>query len=276
VGFRPTESSFHSGIDLVRSVGFLSVALLLSSCSTTKTSTFVSPELPSRFPDHTQSEIISSVTAASAGLGSIKSKSRIRFDTPDQKGSANLNIAYRKSDSLFASVRITFGIEAAKALITPDSFFVYQRIGKKLYYGKAEMIKAFFPTPAPIEELFPNLTGTVVPDTTTEWQIRSDSLYYYLSSGDGRQSYTVDPRIWRVVGMETRSADGRIVETRSFTEFDQFGSRILPRRIEATRPEDGQKVWVYHRSIDVNPPDLQLEYETGEIKERILVRPSGQ
>jgi len=134
------------------------------------------------------------------------------------------------------------------------------------------MIKVFFPTPAPLDELFPSLTGTIIPDLAEEWQVRSDSLYYYLVSGDGRLTYTVDPRIWRVVNMEARSAGGQVVETRKFSDFDWFGSSILPRRLEATRPIDGQKVWVYHRSIEVNPTELSLTFKTGKISERILVR----
>ena len=73
--------------------------------------------------------------------------------------------------------------------------------------------------------------------------------------------------------MEARSTAGQVTETREFSDFDWFGSRILPRRVEATRPEDGQRVWVYHRSIEVNPPELPLAFETGKISERILVRP---
>jgi len=256
----------------IRLFAFVTLALVVGGCSTTKAPTFVTPDLPAGFPNHTPSEIVSNIAIASEGLDSLKSKSRIRFDTPERRGSVNLNIAYRKSDSLFASVRITFGIEAARVLITPDSFFVYQRVGKKLYFGEAEMIKVFFPTPAPMDELFPSLTGTIIPDQSAEWQVRADSSYYYLVSGDGRQTYTVDPRIWRVVNMEARSAGGQVVETRTFSDFDWFGSSILPRRLEATRPMDGQKVWVYHRSIEVNPPELSLTFKTGKISERILVR----
>jgi hypothetical protein len=260
--------------NLALTCGFLLVAFVLSSCSTTKAPTFVSPDLPAGFPDHSPNEIVSNVALASKGFGSFKSKSRIRFESLDEKGSANLNISHRKSDSLFASVRITFGIEAAKALLTPDSFFVYQRVGKKLYFGEAEMIKVFFPQPAPVDELFPSLTGTVTPDPTVDWQVRADSLYYYLISGDRRQSYTVDPRIWRVVNMEARLADGRLEEIRTFSEFDQFGPDVLPRRLEAERPLDGQKVWIYHRSIQVNPPELSMTFKIGNQAERILVRPS--
>ena len=156
-------------------IALVTLTLVVSSCSTTRAPTFVAPDLPAGFPNHIRSEIVSNIAIAAEGLDSLKSKSRIRFETPERKGSVNLNIAYRKSDSLFASVRITFGIEAARALITPDSFFVYQRVDKKLYFGEAEMIKVFFPTPAPIEELFPNLTGTVIPDLAPQLEKASSA-----------------------------------------------------------------------------------------------------
>ncbi len=269
---RPPAILRRASAAFKRLIGFATLALLVGGCATTKVSTFITPDLPPGFPDHQLSEIVANVEVASGGLVSLKSKSRIRYDIPDRKGSANLNISFRKSDSLLASVRIAFGIEAARALITSDSFFVYQRIGRKLYYGEAEMIKAFFPMPAPMAELFPSLTATIIPDPAEEWQVTVDSLYYYLVSGDRRQTYTVDPRIWRIVNMEVRSAEGQVVETRSFSDFDWFGSSILPRRIVAVRPVDGQKIWVYHRSIEVNPSELSLTFDTNSVSERILVR----
>jgi len=235
-------------------------------------STFVSPDLPSGFPNHTASEIIAYVESDAEALESLTSKTRIRYQTPDKNGSVNLNIAFRKSDSLFASVRVTFGIEAARALITRDSFFVYDRVRKKLYHGEAKMIKAFIPTPAPLDELFPGMTGTMAPDRAEKWKVSSDSLYYHLVSVDGLRSYSIDPRIWKVVRMEVRGRGGEIVEERVFFDFDRFGLYVIPRRIEASRPGEGEKVSVYHRSVELNPDELSLNLKLGKISERILVR----
>jgi hypothetical protein len=249
----------------------LLVASLLAGCSATEKTRFTPPPIPAEFPKHSVATIIENVHGASGDFETLKSKSRIRFETPDRRESVNLNIQHRRSDSLVASVRVTFGIEAARALVTRDSFFVYERVSKKLYFGEAHMINAFFPTPAPLDELFPSMTGMMVPGASADWQVSSDSLYYYLASSDGTLTYKVDPRIWRVVQYTVQSPAGEVVEERIFAEFDLFDSRILPRRIEAVRPGEGRHVWIYHRSIELNPEELSLSFKTGGISEKILV-----
>ena len=248
-------------------------ASLLTGCTSTKESTYVLPAIPSTFPDHPAPEILARVHASTDTLRAVRTKTRIRYETPEDDGSANLNIDYRRGDTLRASIRVTLGIEGGKALVTRDSFFVYNRVSKKLYYGEAEAVRAFFPTPAPISELFPSMTGALEPDPAIGWQVTADSSYYYLVNETAGLRYTVDPRIWRVVEMQQSSWSGEIEEIRRFTDFDEFGAALIPRRIEAERPRDGQKIRVYHRSVEVNPPSLFLKLDEGDVKERILVRP---
>lgn len=249
----------------------LACVVAAAGCSSTKTPVLVLPEIPGEFPNHTRAEILTNVAESSDGYHSFKSKTRVRLQTTEEDESANLNIQYRRGDTLFASLRVTFGIEGAKTLITTDSFFVYRPIGNKLYYGEAAMVAAFFPTPAPLDELFPNLTGTVVPKVSERWQISADSVYYYLVDDDHRTTYAVDPRLWRVVRLEKRSAAGTIEEIRTYSDFDQFGYYIVPRRIEATRPVERRKISVYHRDVEINPEELSLDFRIGDVDERILV-----
>ena len=254
-----------------RSVSLLPIVwLIVAGCAASRPP-FISPDLPAGFPNHDQTYIAGAVEAAVQPFVAVETRSRMRFETPDENRSVNLDITYRRADSLLVKARVTLGIEAVRSLVTPDSFFVYDRLSKRLYRGAVDQASRMLPIPGPLDELFASIAGAVEIDQRTDWQVTHDSLYYYLTTTDRTRSLTVDPRLWRIVRLEDKTSSGDLIERRTFSDFDSFGDFVVPRRIEVERPLAGERFQVYHRSVEVNPARLSFRFDVGRVDENILI-----
>jgi len=244
--------------------------LVLAGCGTTRPS-YVAPDIPVGFPHHTEQFIAKAVKEATQRFVSLEARSRMRFETPEEHRSVNLDIRYRRNDTLLVSARVILGIEAIRSMVTPDSFYVYDRLDKKLYHGPVDQAYRLLPTPGSLDEMFESISGTVGVDDAVDWHVSHDSSYYYLITDDLTRSVTVDPRLWRVVRSEARTSSGDLIERQTFSDFDSFGGYVVPRRIEVDRPLAGERFQVYHRSVRINPEPLSFRFEVGRVEEDILV-----
>ncbi|QXD14724.1 DUF4292 domain-containing protein [Rhodocaloribacter litoris] len=210
--------------------------------------------LPGTFPNHTAAQILANLRLSPDTLVAFRATASISVRTPAQGGSFTAEMQHRRDDSLLLRIRGTFGIEAGQALLTPDSFFVYDRLNNQLLYGPVDRAGDFLPAPVTTGDRFAALLGLLVPDPDISWQVRADERYYYLSEPEGRIAYVVDPAVWRVIRHEVRSASGTILEDRVYAEFERFGALYMPRRIVYRRPPDDVFAALYYRTLTLNPP----------------------
>ncbi|MEM1125310.1 MAG: DUF4292 domain-containing protein [Bacteroidota bacterium] len=232
--------------------GLLLVALVVVAAGCGGTRRVAPPTaLPEAFPNHTIDQIHAQIAQAADTLTGFSARARLSINSPAQKGSFSSSIQHRRADSLYMSLSPGLGIEAARALITPDSFFVYDRINSRVIYGDFALVTAFFPISG--EDLFQNMLGLVQPPRDPTWALTNDSTYYYLRAPDGTERYTIDPALWRVVRYEQRRPDGTLLEDRAYLEFDQFEGLFLPRRLVLRRPEDASTASIYYRDVNLNP-----------------------
>ncbi len=221
------------------------------------------------FPNHSAKAIISSLEQSVRGLNSFSSKTVVKIDSPQQKRTVTAQMQHRASDSLTAKISINLGIEVARSLATPDSFFVYDRIRKRLYKGENEIVLAQLSMSGNFEELFPNLTGLIVPDIGLDPKIEADSLNYTITRSDGKFEWKIDPGFWRVVVQSEYDSNSELVEKRSFSGYVDVDGVPIPRRIVLTRPMENTTVQFVHQSIVLNPATLNLEFEPGKVSQVI-------
>jgi hypothetical protein len=204
-------------------------------------------------------------------LTSFDGKANLSLRTPDFKGNVTAHITHRRLDSLYLTLTASLGIEAARMLVTPDSFFVYDRINKKLNYGSMAYAEAVVPAAFTGDDAFLTLLGLLLPDPDTSWRLDADTSYYHLRDETGRFHYIIDPTIWRVVRFEERTPGGDLVESRTFAEHDVFDGVFIPRRIILQRPLDDTNISMYYRVLTLNPPTLAMMLEVGDAVERVLI-----
>lgn len=227
-------------------------------------------ELPEAFPNHSLGQIRQNVLAGTDTLTAFKAQGRIQMQTPEQSGRFGASLRQRRADSLLLSISAGLGLEAARILVTPDSFFVHERLMKsRLTYGALADAGEALPAPLATGDVFDNLLGLVAPEAGAGWQIRADGARYRLTDAAGRRIYVIDPALWRVVRYEERDTAGTLVEERVFSDFDRFDGVVLPRQVVFRRPLDDVRVALAYRDLTLNPAGLDFPFRVGSGTERV-------
>lgn len=222
--------------------------------------------MPANFPNHTAAEIQRHLQAGADTLRAYRARASLRIDSPSQSGSFSSRINHRRGDSLYMTISPGLGIEAMRILVTPDSFFVYNRLESELTYGGLTDAASTLPAALTVSDPFENLTGTLTPPPYVDWNVDADSAYYYLREG-GRE-YVIDPTVWRVVQYQEHDLSGNLVDERSFSEFDRFGGLYLPRRIVFRRPQEETTAALYYRELTLNPGELGFDLRVSSSADR--------
>lgn len=260
---------------MVARTPFWMAALLLglaaAGCSGARRTTDVRPDLPDAFPNHSLVQIRGHLTAAADTLTGFSAKASLALRTPDQSASVSATIQHRRADSLYMSLSPGLGIEAARALVTPDSFYVYDRLKKRLTYGSLAYAAAFLPVPLAGDDVLRSLLGLTVPEADVDWRVEPDSGFYHLTDPSGLRRYVVDPARWRVVRYEAHTPDGQLYDVREYAEFDRVEGLILPRRVVFERPLDDTRARIFYRDLDLNPETLSFSFSVSDDAERVLI-----
>ena len=256
---------------LTRSAMVLTV-LWMAGCAGSRLPVDTRPDLPDAFPNHTVAQIQQKIrTTGAEKVQAYTAKASLAIRTPAQNGTFTARMKHRRSDTLFMAFSVGLGIEPARMLVTPDSFFVHDRIKKQLNYGSLEFASSFIPIPLSGDDVFLTFLGLMLPEAEMAWTLDTDSSYYHLRDPSGRRRYIIDPTVWRVVRYEERTAQGVLLEARTFTEYDVFDAMYLPRRIILQRPLDDTSLSIYYRELTLNPQPLSFDWDVKDSVERVLI-----
>lgn len=253
-------------------IAVLALSLVAMGCAGARGVTEARPELPGSFPNHTLAQIQAQLRPPSADtLRSFRAKASLAVRARGRSVNASADLRHARGDSLYMTVSPGMGIEAARVLVTPDSFYVYDRINQELTYGSLAYATQFLPVPLAPEDAFLILLGLNPPDATTGWTLEADSSHYLLRSVEGDRLAVVDPSIWRIVRYEQRTPEGDLIEQRQYSAFAEMDGLFLPRRIIVRRPQDAANAIIYYRDFTLNPEPLSFPFRVKDGVKRILV-----
>lgn len=241
--------------------------LVLAGCS--GSAPRADSDVPAEFPGHSAQQIHQRIRLSADTLTAYSAKARLTVESPEQSGQFTATIRQRRNDSLYMSISPGLGIEAARMLVTPDSFFVYDRIHKELTFGAVQDAQRRIPFLLTTEDVFENFLGILAPDPSVRWQVESDDTFYYLHDPDRRRSYTIDPARWRVVEYTQHAASGALVEQRVFSDFTTIAGVTLPQRVRLRRPTDQSSATLYYRDLELNPGPLSFNLHVSDDVTRI-------
>lgn len=228
-------------------------------------------DVPSAFPEHSVQQIVANVARAADSLRSFEARAQMEIESPQRNGRFSAALRQRRGDSLYMSIQAALGIEVARALVTPDSFFVYDRVNRRLTYGALADASSQLPAALTRGRIFENLTGLVVPEPDVDWTRTVDGTRYVLRSADGTRTYEVDPAVWRVTRRVEQAPDGTLIEERRFGAFDTFEGLVLPREVRLRRPGDDAQASIYYRSLTPNARNLSFGLDVPASAKRVLV-----
>lgn len=246
---------------------FLALILLLSGCAGTRILER-SPSLPvaAGYPNHSLEEVISQVQRDRVDVTGVQGRGELVLNSPTQSGRFGLNmLASAEGRVLFAGS--AFGIEGVRALVRPDSFFLYNRLENTLTLGATADAAALLPLPTDAEAGFAVLLGMHVDDQHS-WTMTARDGVYVLLREDGREALQVDARIWRVVRSVSYADTGELVEERMWGEYREPGNGYpaLPHTISIHRPADRLRAVLTFGSLVANPentPPARLSVPSG-------------
>jgi hypothetical protein len=242
--------------------------LFVAGCAAPREAVTPPGELPSEFPHHSADDVIGMITDDAAHLDAFSARGTLTLQSPSQRGTYNATIRNRRADSLYLSAG-QFGFEGLRALVTPDSFYVYDLLRNRVTYGDVETAGSAFPIPIGADDVFQSLIGVVVPEAGTDWRISASGRYYTLSDQVRRRTLVVDPSIWRVIRYEERNGEGDLVEERLYSDFGMHGGMLLPGRVAFNVPAQDTRVTLVYRSIEVNPGNLNFDIRVSNSASRI-------
>lgn len=245
----------------------LGASLILAGCSGAESTR--SRDLPTAFPNHSVAQMQQQIVVPTDTLLSYTAQARLVVDAPQRSGQFSTVVRQRRNDSLYMSLSPGFGVEAARMLVTADSFFVYDRINQRLAFGSVAAAQRRMPLPITSAEVFENMLGILAPDPGVPWQVEADDEYYYLTGPEGQRTYTIDPARWRVIRYEERTPDGTLNEVREFSDFNTVRGVALPRRLTLRRPQDEAFASIYYEEITLNPETLSFDLRVGDSVQRV-------
>ena len=252
----------------MKSTTFIALVLLgvLASCRTVR---LPSAPLPDGFPDHSAAQVLSHLPTPDSLWDTFRVEAALAFATPEGSGSFSADILVRRPDSVLVRIRAPLGIEVARALVTPDSIFLYDRVERTLYSGSAD--SDLLPAGLHSADLSAAFFG-FDPVPAGDWSSSADSLIYRLERTDGSVTLLVEPRWWRVTARDARDGSGTVTERRRFTEFERFEGLVLPRRIVTIRPVEGTRASFFVRKVETHPADTRMDLGVRPDARRIVIR----
>lgn len=245
--------------------------LLAAGCARTRPAADLPNTLPNAFPVHTLGQILDQLLPPPDTLEALSARIAMAMTTPDGTNRFSATMNHRRHDSLYLSIRVTLGIEAARSLVTPDSFFVYDRIQQQIIYGSLDEVGHLIPAPFLGEDLFAELLGFSVPDRGIRWRVGADSTTYFLYHPRRRLTYQIDPTVWRVIYYKEQTRNGTIIEERVYEDYTLADGLIYPRRIIFRRPVDGMAATLTYRSLTLNPDQLNFDLQARSDAKRVQV-----
>ena len=245
---------------------------ILAACGTSRPAV-EEGTMPETFPNHSAASIIEAVHGATDTLQAFEGEVRMDLNSPMRDGRFRATIRQRRADSLWMNVRGPLGIDAARMLITPDSFYVHNRIDNELAVGTVDAAQQMLPVPVSGDALFQNLLGLIVPPSSSsdDWTLRHDNGLYHFDDPTGRYTYSVDPSIWRVVRFVERDADGSLIDERTFTDHTRVDGVLIPNRILLRRPDDGIRAILTYRSLTLTPESLSFLLDVPSDVQRVAL-----
>ena len=197
---------------------FFSIALLLmifSSCDIKKTT-----KIDFLAPPKNAKEVIERVNSKNNPVEWLSLKGKINVIKEDQDITLNINIKNRKDSLIWILVSAPFGIEIARAQLTPDSIYFVNRTNKTWFIKPSSHIGELLKSNISFKELQDMITANP----------RVDKLKYKLQSGEKfvleapRASYTISES-YRVINVSLSNTTNKV-----FYEFLNFDEQNFPRK----------------------------------------------
>ena len=212
-------------------------------------------------PLNNKAVTLNAIRAAQTSFDAFSGKARTRLDISGSSNDVTLNIRIKRDHKIWISITAIAGIEVARALITPDSILVINRL-QSLYIKKPfSYINTVAGKQVNYKTVESLLIGNAIPELINEsadLQTKPDSitlsgnlqgLAYKLIIGPGMKATQTN--------LSDQDAGQSMLVTND--TFIQVGNRVVPSQINITSVVKDKKIGLNLHYIK-SEFDQQLEY----------------
>jgi hypothetical protein len=204
---------------------------------------------------------INAIKAKQLYFNTFSAKARTKLDIAGNSNDVTLNIRINRDQKIWVSVTAIAGIEVARALITPDSIIIMNRL-QSLYIKKPfSYIYTFAGSQINYKTLESLLVGNAIPELLNEnAALQSDSSKTILTGNLQDLLYRLllgpDMRVTQT-NLNDQAAGQSLQVTNN--AFIQAGNRIVPSQIDMVSMVKDKKIEVnlHYSKVDF---DLPLQY----------------
>lgn len=206
-------------------------------------------------PVFDDSEIVRALEDRNIGWDWLISKAGINIDSPSEKVGGTMYLRMKRDSVIWVMVK-KFGLEAARAQITPDSFQIIYRLDRSYDEGRIEDLMHHYKLDLGFEDMQQMMFGNVMLPDSAHTKVKQTETEHLVSgvSGDLKMTYALDIYqllLQRISINDSRNRDVRI-EYFDYREVEDYGKIPYERR------------YVLPYS-DTETASLQLEFKDFEI-----------
>lgn len=234
--------------------------LAMVSCKSKKQILASRKPADSAVVNHAESKL-DLIKATQANFNTFSGKARTKLDINGSSNDVTLNIRINKGKKIWVSITAIAGIEAARALITPDSIFIINRL-QGLYVKKPfRYIYNYASRELDYGALEALLVGNAIPQLLNdEAKLQTDSLTTTLSGSLDELVYhlIIGPDM-KVTQTNMSDQNREMSLTVNNNQFIQAGNRVMPSQIDIESMAKTKKIQasIHYTKVDF---DLPLEY----------------
>jgi hypothetical protein len=234
--------------------------LAMVSCKARK-QVVVNPKSAGNAPVSLVMTKLNEIRKSQADFITFSGKARTSLDINGNSNDVTLNIRIQKGQKIWVSVTAIAGIEVARALITPDSLLVINKL-QGLYLKKPfSYVYAYTSNQIDYSSLEALLVGNAIP------QLLNENSKFQADSGRIILSGNLQELVYKLIlgpdmkASHTELADGTQNQSLTVdnTTFIQAENRVLPSQINMSSTAKSKKVQMNLHYIKADF-DLPLEY----------------
>lgn len=203
---------------------------------------------------------INSIKANQVNYNTFSGKAKTKLSVNGSTNDVTLNIRIARNQKIWVSITAIAGIEVARALITPDSILIVNKL-QGLYIRKPfSYIYTYASRQVDYKSLEAVFVGNAMPQLLNEnGSLKTDSLTTTLSGNlDDLMYHLVAGLDMRITQTNLANQTGDMSLTVSNSQFIQAGNRVVPSQINIESSVRSRKI---QASMHYNKADFDLPLE---------------
>jgi hypothetical protein len=253
-----------------RRFDFLLVIALVAGCSSPKETISI---------DHssTSQEIIAMVNSLPSSIQTFTAAGSIDVQTPQMAQSAGFDIALKKPDSVRLVIEGPFGITVGKALLTHDTFKLYNALSNTLYEGDTRKGLEMLPNTMDFnpELLIDAMSGVrrfeEKYSTPDSFYVSQNSYVFVFVNDTVKVIFTVSGESHRITKVQTFSEDSVILLEEKYSYTQTQDSIWKPSLAHISIPAKSIILDVYFDDVSINPGIETLTLTFPDDAQRIII-----